>query len=940
MRHLGPRNAIVQKTFIPPDKRSEVSHYDDTSVHMVDPTSSEFLSSPSPPDTFHGTVTVPLPPQMDDTTADAHLPRSSQVIPSSRSLSKVLNLSSPLNHYSPTDPAREKWAIDTIPSSIQLKLNTPFGKENLNQCFMLEPSFYHLLLPLYHSGYLTPQMTNALYHTSSTARSFCNLISKFGNIDFRPLRNPIPEWSIHVKNHRTAMITAALLHYNGKVADVVRFIGGEHVSAHRDIPTTINRLRGIVDPDVLKDLERVFTLGVPGYVNASSTQANLAEYVAYGNHKSISAHPALIDKALEKECSRQYVLHADKTIWPFIQNLHCTPMGLVNPDHPYKKPRITFDATVRIKVWSMAVNDWTSIDTEPEIIFGSSLLNYFTYIWNLRISYPTEDIYPGDDDFDGAFKRNKYNPDIVSLHAFMIGAIIYFATGTTFGDATSPSNFEPVARSRQQLAQYLWSRSDTIDRIQEFLPALRFAPEPSKNEQTTFVQANTDSLNPGVLRTDGSRRPPTFDHHVDDALYADIRSSFKQTVASSILALYLILGFPKPGLRDPLSRDKFNPEYTHTRPSVGVTTNTRTMIVGITDIKRQQVVNELYKWRSAQSFDLLEIATLHGILGALSRWCRWGRVHFFAIQNEIRRILRSKYNATKAVYLRQGRDLIRLAELPNNLMKRLTPLIASDIAKLLWFSKCKYKMSEAIRYEITTMHDYLSDFSLPWELSIAHAIPRTATSESHGDASWEGSAAFSTSLFFWFTLSWSPETLRRIHLHAKHPDYVHINCLEFLTVLLQLAALITRLEDSRFAAQFPEIPMHKCHTDNMPSKSWATKVSSTSFRGQRLVGIHGLLLARTSAGFITDFIEGKKNVTADFISRPQTFFPHPAPFPQQIYQHNGLLTQLDFFLPNPEFLSHLTSMLYSNVWEAPTSLPKMLGQFVPAASITSNSLML
>jgi hypothetical protein len=240
-------------------------------------------------------------------------------------------------------------------------------------------------------------------------------------------------------------------------------------------------------------------------------------------------------------------------------------------------------------------------------------------------------------------------------------------------------------------------------------------------------------------------------------------------------------------------------------------------------------------------------------------------------------------------------------------------------------------MSDAIKYEVKTLHNYLSDFSLPWKISIGHAIRRNETvmklpSLMVADASWEGSAAFSISLFYWFTLSWSPETLRRIHLHAKHPDYVHINCLEFLTVLLQLlvAALITRLKNPRFAAQFAAIPIHKCHTDNMPSKSSATKVSSTSFRGQYLVGIHGHLLAGTNAGFITDFIEGKKNVTADFISRPKTFFPDTTLFPQHIYQHNGLLTSFDFFLLSPELLSHLTSMLYSNVWVAPMSLPKML----------------
>jgi hypothetical protein len=89
---------------------------------------------------------------MDDARAELHLPKTSQALPASPSLSKVLNLSSPVNHFSPTDPAREKWVIANIPSSIRLKLDTPFGKENLNQCFMLEPTVFHTLLPVYKSG--------------------------------------------------------------------------------------------------------------------------------------------------------------------------------------------------------------------------------------------------------------------------------------------------------------------------------------------------------------------------------------------------------------------------------------------------------------------------------------------------------------------------------------------------------------------------------------------------------------------------------------------------------------------------------------------------------------------------------------------------------------------------------------------------------------------
>lgn len=941
MPHLGPRNPVSHTTFLHPDLRSSImgTSLGDPSS-LIDPSCFED-PNPIPPDDFLGTVTVPLPPQMDDETAESHLPITSQAVPTEPSLSKVLNLSSPVNHFKVTDPGRERWLVDNVPTSIRLKLDTPFGKENLNQSFMLEPSVYHTLLPVFKSGYLTPDSRRSLCVASTTFRTFFQVIHQYGSIDFRPLRDPMPEWSPQVKLERTNMMTAAMLHYNGRVADVVRFIGGEHVSAHRDVPATMARLRGIVDEDVLDDLERIFTIGVPAFVNAYSTQENLRQQVQYGNHKSVTENPAVITKTLNKECSRQYVLHVDRQIWQFILNLHVCPMGLVNPNHPYKNPRITFDASYRDQIWSETVNDWTSTATEPEIIFGGSLMRFFVNIWNLRISFPTKEIYPGDDDFDGAFRRNKYAPDVVSLHGFMIEDCLYFASGSTFGGNTSPSNFEPVARTRQQLAQYLWSQPDTLERARPHLPTLTFSPEPTLAEIATFVPATADALNPGVLRPDGSRRPPGYDHHVDDNLYADIRDTFIKTVAASILALYCVLGFPCSGIRDPLSREKFNPEYTFHRPSVGITTNTRTLIISITDIKRTQSLAELYPWLSIQDFSLPELASLHGLLGSLSRWCRWARPLFFAIQNEIRRILRVKFAALSAIYARSGRDISKFKDLPKHLEKRTASLIASAQAKLLWNSRCRYQMTPAIAAEVKRIYDYLSDFSLPWEINIGHFIPRIENSDSHGDASWEGSGAFSITLFYWYTLRWSPETLRRIHLHAKHPDYIHINCLEFLTVLLQLAALMTRLDNPRYSSRLPAIPLHKCWTDNIPSKSWANKVSSTSIGGQRLVGLLGQMLARTQAGFITDFIAGERNVTADFISRPITYFPDSQTnFPQQIYHENGMLTPLDFFHPSPTFLSLLSSTLYSNVWLDPTPLPRTLGRFDPAESIISNSLSL
>jgi hypothetical protein len=51
------------------------------------------------------------------------------------------------------------------------------------------------------------------------------------------------------------MATAALLHFNGSVADMVRWVGGPHVGAHRDHHVTLRKLEEAgVDESVISNL--------------------------------------------------------------------------------------------------------------------------------------------------------------------------------------------------------------------------------------------------------------------------------------------------------------------------------------------------------------------------------------------------------------------------------------------------------------------------------------------------------------------------------------------------------------------------------------------------------------------------------------------------------------------------------------------------------------
>ena len=70
----------------------------------------------------------------------------------------------------------------------------------------------------------------------------------------------------------------------------------------------------------------------------------------------------------------------------------------------------------------------------------------------MRISYPTTDTLVFDDYLKGAFRHRKYHPDIVAAFSFIIEDLLFVTLGGTFGSITSPSNFEPIARAKTDLA--------------------------------------------------------------------------------------------------------------------------------------------------------------------------------------------------------------------------------------------------------------------------------------------------------------------------------------------------------------------------------------------------------------------------------------------------------------------------------------------------------
>jgi hypothetical protein len=141
-----------------------------------------------------------------------------------------------------------------------------------------------------------------------------------------------------------------------------------------------------------------------------------------------------------------------------------------------------------------------------------------------------------------------------------------------------------------------------------------------------FELAAKDSLNTGVLRNNGLRKPPASPMQVDDYMYADVDKYFKLTAAPSIISLEDTFGEDHPCQEKALSEKKFNPVYNEGRLLLRHEVNTRRMVV-IVSVKRQtKIISHMTKegWTIVgASKTIREACTVLGLIGSAAEYNPW-----------------------------------------------------------------------------------------------------------------------------------------------------------------------------------------------------------------------------------------------------------------------------------------------------------------------------
>ena len=251
-------------------------------------------------------------------------------------------------------------------------------------------------------------------------------------------------------------------------------MGGEYIGQHLEVSSTINCLRKHACPEeIIQDLERILTKGCPAKLVADDTRKNFLDYWKYGNHLTVASNIDKVMKTMNKEDKNSFLMVLPAILGRLIPNIRYTPQGLVVKEG--KNDRLIWDGSHLIFYFSVCVNMLMDQKLEPKLVYGTAWDRHLRRIWNLRITYPKEDILLMDDDVKGAFRHSKYHPDIASVFAFIILTKLYIPTGGTFGSTTSPANFEPFARARTFLAEKFSKESDLVEKHWDLLKNVEFS---------------------------------------------------------------------------------------------------------------------------------------------------------------------------------------------------------------------------------------------------------------------------------------------------------------------------------------------------------------------------------------------------------------------------------------------------------------------------------
>ena len=762
------------------------------------------------------------------------------------------------------------------PTPLELYRRIPQKK---NKNYKAEATLHNALLFLVKEGWLEPTAEDTTDHLAILSAMHPDFEATIKNvpevmkIDFSPLLDEDENYASHteISKETIRMMDACYVYYGGDFGLVLRYLGGEYSAEWRDVDAVVDAVRPHVSAKDLVHIKRILDAceASPFEFNWEESAENKETFIRRGNNPAVKANWPVVKKTAVKEWRNKNIMIFSRWVLRASAYGHHVPQTIIIKNGNVEKARLVWDGTTKMYALEVTMNEITSTENEPDITFGIALLGFLIWIWNLRITFPDEDIFLAFIDISSCFRYARIFADLVGAFGFMLGPWYIAANAMVFGSVASASSWEPLRRAIAGVALACFYRKGLVEKHKKMIDMITWTRE--STDGVRFARATKCSHNKGIINEDGTEQPSPHHIYVDDNMMADIGRRMPNTLASALEAIYTVMGEPLLRLRQcAVALDKWlKLQVSYCLVLLGLVINTRTMTVGVTDAYRKEVTDLLVNtWHDGrQAFYVSELEKLVGKLGRLGQAYRpiyHLMPHLYA---SVAYALRQNHEYL-TTHSRQFRKMLKRIKMEATIEQdeREINFAVKTVAKKTHAVRELYRMPPTLIEEIDIIRRILLDPSIRLESHIGHMVPRDPEIEAGADSCKRAGGGWSIDLLFWWHLVYKDEVIRRAYLpNNTKGDYISINVLEMVCVIINFAAAIhTCWVDGTNLADHPVI-LNWC--DSTSACSWVNKKCKSSLIGRALGRLFVGLLMGTDLGIQAEWLPSELNKIADDISR-------------------------------------------------------------------------
>ena len=165
-------------------------------------------------------------------------------------------------------------------------------------------------------------------------------------------------------------------------------------------------------------IKRILLQCCPFSLKFQEYSKNKFAAIARGNQKNFVQNKHIVMKALNKEDRNSHLVPMHDWVCHLSPNMRHNPQGLVLKLG--SNPRVVWDGTTCPSPNDVVMNEITPTEDEPDVTFGMAKILFYQYLYNLRVSFPTEVIFLALADIKACFRYPRIHPDLTGAFGFWL----------------------------------------------------------------------------------------------------------------------------------------------------------------------------------------------------------------------------------------------------------------------------------------------------------------------------------------------------------------------------------------------------------------------------------------------------------------------------------------------------------------------------------------